>query len=60
MANTIDPAELSIAAALFSSVAEEMGVTLGRTAHSPNINLVPFVLSSSKDYLTSEASPIHA
>jgi N-methylhydantoinase B len=33
----IDPAELSIAAALFSSVAEEMGVTLGRTAHSPNI-----------------------
>jgi N-methylhydantoinase B len=34
---TIDPAELSIAAALFSSVAEEMGVTLGRTAHSPNI-----------------------
>jgi N-methylhydantoinase B len=34
---SIDPAELSIAAALFSSVAEEMGVTLGRTAHSPNI-----------------------
>jgi N-methylhydantoinase B len=33
----LDPAELSIAAALFSSVAEEMGVTLGRTAHSPNI-----------------------
>jgi N-methylhydantoinase B len=33
----IDPAELAIAAALFSSVAEEMGVTLGRTAHSPNI-----------------------
>ena len=33
----IDPAELSIAAALFSSVAEEMGVTLGRSAHSPNI-----------------------
>jgi N-methylhydantoinase B len=33
----IDPAELSIAAALYSSVAEEMGVTLGRTAHSPNI-----------------------
>lgn len=33
----IDPAELSIAAALFSSVADEMGVTLGRTAHSPNI-----------------------
>ena len=34
---TIDPAELAIAAALFSSVAEEMGVTLGRSAHSPNI-----------------------
>lgn len=33
----IDPAELAIAAALFSSVADEMGVTLGRTAHSPNI-----------------------
>jgi len=33
----IDPAELSIAGALFSSVADEMGVTLGRTAHSPNI-----------------------
>src|SRR5438876_2633336 len=32
-----DAAELGIAAALFSSVAEEMGVTLGRTAHSPNI-----------------------
>ncbi len=37
MAGRIDPAELSIAAVLFSSVAEEMGVTLGRTAHSPNI-----------------------
>jgi N-methylhydantoinase B len=37
MARRVDPAELSIAAALFSSVAEEMGVTLGRTAHSPNI-----------------------
>src|SRR2546430_5606318 len=35
-ANT-DAAELGIAAALFSSIAEEMGVTLGRTAHSPNI-----------------------
>lgn len=33
----VDPAELSIAAALFASVADEMGVTLGRTAHSPNI-----------------------
>lgn len=37
MPPAIDPAELSIAAALFSSVADEMGVTLGRTAHSPNI-----------------------
>src|SRR2546430_12829916 len=35
-ANT-DAAELGIAAALFSSIAEEMGVTLGRSAHSPNI-----------------------
>ncbi len=34
---TPDPAELAIAAALFSSVADEMGVTLGRSAHSPNI-----------------------
>jgi len=33
----IDPAELSIAASLFASVAEEMGVALGRTALSPNI-----------------------
>src|SRR3990172_1855130 len=33
----IDPAELAIAGALFSSVADEMGVTLGRSAHSPNI-----------------------
>jgi N-methylhydantoinase B len=33
----IDPAELAIAHALFASVAGEMGVTLGRTAHSPNI-----------------------
>jgi N-methylhydantoinase B len=32
-----DPAELAIFNALFASVAEEMGVTLGRTAHSPNI-----------------------
>jgi N-methylhydantoinase B len=31
------PAEISIFNALLSSVAEEMGVTLGRTAHSPNI-----------------------
>src|SRR3990172_2537851 len=37
MRKPTDPAELAIAAALFSSVAEEMGVTLGRTAHSPNI-----------------------
>src|SRR6058998_2164902 len=32
-----DAAELGIAAALFFSIAEEMGVTLGRSAHSPNI-----------------------
>jgi N-methylhydantoinase B len=37
MATHLDPGELSIAAALYSSVADEMGVTLGRTAHSPNI-----------------------
>jgi len=35
--NKPDAAELGIAAALFSSIAEEMGVTLGRSAHSPNI-----------------------
>ena len=33
----LDPAEISIFNSLFTSVAEEMGVTLGRTAHSPNI-----------------------
>jgi N-methylhydantoinase B len=32
-----DAATLAIFDALLSSVAEEMGVTLGRTAHSPNI-----------------------
>ncbi len=37
MAKRPDPAELAIFNALFASVAEEMGVTLGRTAHSPNI-----------------------
>jgi N-methylhydantoinase B len=37
VARQIDPAELAIANALFASVADEMGVTLGRTAHSPNI-----------------------
>ncbi|HZU77797.1 MAG TPA: hydantoinase B/oxoprolinase family protein, partial [Dehalococcoidia bacterium] len=31
------PAELAIYNALLASVAEEMGVALGRTAHSPNI-----------------------
>jgi N-methylhydantoinase B len=36
-AREIDAAELSIAGALFASVADEMGVTLGRSAHSPNI-----------------------
>ncbi|HZQ34456.1 MAG TPA: hydantoinase B/oxoprolinase family protein [Dehalococcoidia bacterium] len=37
MPRAADPAELAIFNALFASVAEEMGVTLGRTAHSPNI-----------------------
>ncbi len=37
MARRPDPAELAIFNALFASVAEEMGVTLGRTAYSPNI-----------------------
>ena len=32
-----DPTALAVFHALLSSVAEEMGVTLGRTAHSPNI-----------------------
>ena len=32
-----DPTALALFHALFASVAEEMGVTLGRTAHSPNI-----------------------
>src|SRR3990170_5440055 len=32
-----DPTSLAVFHALFASVAEEMGVTLGRTAHSPNI-----------------------
>ena len=32
-----DPTTLAVFHALFASVAEEMGVTLGRTAHSPNI-----------------------
>lgn len=32
-----NPATLAIFNALLASVAEEMGVTLGRTAHSPNI-----------------------
>lgn len=35
--STADPATLAIFNALLASVAEEMGVTLGRTAHSPNI-----------------------
>ncbi len=33
----VDPTALGVFHALFASVAEEMGVTLGRTAHSPNI-----------------------
>ena len=32
-----DPTTLAVFHALFASVADEMGVTLGRTAHSPNI-----------------------
>ncbi len=35
--STPDPATLAIFNALFASVAEEMGVALGRSAHSPNI-----------------------
>jgi N-methylhydantoinase B len=35
--HTIDPVTLEIFKHLFASVAEEMGVTLGRTAYSPNI-----------------------
>jgi len=35
--NPIDPVTLEIFKHLFASVAEEMGVTLGRTAYSPNI-----------------------
>jgi len=34
---TLSPAELTIWNGLLASVAEEMGVTLGLTAHSPNI-----------------------
>jgi N-methylhydantoinase B len=37
MSSDTSPARLSIVNALLASVAEEMGVTLGRTAHSPNI-----------------------
>src|SRR4028119_1311934 len=35
--HTFDPVTLEIYRALYTSVAEEMGVTLRRTAHSPNI-----------------------
>ena len=35
--NPVDPVTLEIFKHLFASVAEEMGVTLGRTAYSPNI-----------------------
>ncbi|MCH7488782.1 MAG: hydantoinase B/oxoprolinase family protein, partial [Chloroflexi bacterium] len=31
-----DPTALAVFHALFASVAEEMGVPLGRSAHSPN------------------------
>lgn len=51
MPSAIDSAELSIAAALFSSVADEMGVTLGRTAHSPNIK-------ERKDYSCAVFDPV--
>ena len=34
---TVDPISLEVFKNLFVSVAEEMGVTLGRTAYSPNI-----------------------
>ncbi len=37
MTNRVDPTALAVFHSLFASVAEEMGVTLGRTAHSPNI-----------------------
>jgi N-methylhydantoinase B len=33
----VDPVSLEILKQLFASVAEEMGITLGRTAYSPNI-----------------------
>src|SRR3990170_3265404 len=33
----LDPIELTVFSNLFASVAEEMGVTLGRAAYSPNI-----------------------
>ncbi len=33
----LDPIELTVFASIFASVAEEMGVTLGRAAYSPNI-----------------------
>jgi 5-oxoprolinase (ATP-hydrolysing) len=36
-ATTVDPVSLEIFKHLFASAAEEMGVTLGRTAYSPNI-----------------------
>src|SRR4028119_1734299 len=35
--HTFDPVTLEIYRALYTSVAEEMGLTLRRTAHSPNI-----------------------
>ena len=34
---TLDAVELALSQGLFASCAEEMGVTLMRTAHSPNI-----------------------
>ena len=35
--HTYDPVTLEIYRALYTSVAEEMGIALRRTAHSPNI-----------------------
>ena len=33
----LDPIELTVFSSLLASIPEEMGVTLGRTAYSPNI-----------------------
>jgi N-methylhydantoinase B len=59
-----DPAALAVFDALFSSVAEEMGVTLGRTAHSPNIKErrdYSCALFDAKGHLVAQAAhiPVH-